>query len=309
MNLKLYTYGFYGALVLFTTLVLLLEFVIPHGGVVVEDVEVVIEIPIIEDETTGEVIGLTYTDELPQILEDATIIGTYQTETVIISVYHIRMYDSDVYVADVVSIDAKTILNAFAYDTFGGKNITQAVSVMAESNDAVFAMNADYASHYDEGIVIRNGQILRSSISYRDAVVLYNDGTIHTFTEEDTTAQELLDDDAWQVWSFGPVLIDDGVIVADKDGGLDRSRVDNPRSSFGMVSTNHFMFVSVDGRSTVSQGVDIEELADILLQLGCVEAYNLDGGGSATMWFDGEVINVPSEGSERKVGDCVYIAY
>lgn len=217
------------------------------------------------------------------------------------------MYGSDVYVADVYTTDATNIMSGLAYDTFGGKNVTETVSEMAEDNNAIFAINADYASHYDEGIVIKNGQILRSSISDREAVALYYDGTVDTFSESNTSASELLNAGAWQVWSFGPILLEDSIIVSSTNDGVSRNEVDNPRSAFGIVSENHYMFVTIDGRSNDSDGVDIEELADIMLEIGCTEAYNFDGGGSATMWFDGEVINNPSSGDEREVGDCVYI--
>ncbi len=309
---------FYIVLTLFTTFVFLYEFVIPHGGVIIED-------PVITttttqgstdgtattDEsgtsTTTDSLVLSYSEEIPSVLEDAEVLGSYESENVLITIYQIRMYSSDIYVADVVVSDASVILTALAYNTFGGTNVVQTVSDMAEDHNAIFAINADYASHYDTGIVIRNGSILRTSISSRDAVALWSDGTISTFAESSTTAQELLEEGAWQVWSFGPVLVEDGVAVSDVNDGLDRDKVDNPRTAFGMVSANHFMFITVDGRTTASQGVDIEELADIMLTLGCTEAYNFDGGGSSTMYFDGEVINVPSQGSERKVGDCVYI--
>ncbi len=309
---------YYIALTMFTTVVLLSEFVIPHGGEIVDTDLVAFEDFIedlnLDDNTTDDsnddnnLVDLVASRDVPDVLENATVLGTYTSDTVAITIYEVRLYQSQVYVADVTTTSAGDILSALAYDSFGGKNIVQTVSTMAENNDAIFAMNADYASHYDTGIVIRNGQILRTSISYRSAVALWADGSVSTFKESSTTAASLLSAGAWQVWSFGPVLIENGISVADNNDGLSRDAVDNPRAAFGMVEANHFMMITVDGRSEVSTGVTIEELADIMAQLGCVEAYNFDGGGSATMWFDGEVINHPSEGDEREVGDCVYIA-
>jgi MYXO-CTERM domain-containing protein len=59
----------------------------------------------------------------------------------------------------------------------------------------------------------------------------------------------------------------------------------------------------VDGRSTSSAGMYGAELADLMFQLGAWEAFNLDGGGSSTMWVDGSVRNVPSDGSQRSVAN------
>lgn len=331
--------GFYAVLTLFTSFVLLYEFVIPHGGFYVEDpvitttttttvtsitttttISNTTTITTIDSEITSSLIttttepvttttteGLVYPGTIPLVLQSGTVIGTYYTDAVLMTIYHIRATNSDVYVADVVARDAYTILTALAFNTFGGTNVTQAVSTMAEEHDAIFAINSDYASHYSSGFVIRNGRILRSSASYRVAIALNIDGSVTTFAEESTTVQTVLDEGAWQLWSFGPVLIENGISVADIHDGLGRDAVNNPRTAFGAVDRNHFMFVCVDGRNDNSHGADIEELADIMMSLGCIQAYNFDGGGSATMWYDGEVINHPSEGDERKVGDCVYI--
>lgn len=317
-----WVFGFYLILFMFTTFVLLFQFVIPHGGFYVEPPIITTstitttlttsattgtQTGITTSSTTTTTNGLTYPGAIPLVLETGTLIGSYETNDKLINVYHIRASNSDVYVADVVVKDAYNILAGLAFNTFGGTNVVQAVSTMAEEHNAIFAINSDYASHYSYGYVIRNGMVLRSSASYRDAITLFENGTVVSFAEEETSLQDVVDDGAWQLWSFGPVIIKDGVSVASVNDGLERSAVDNPRSAFGYIGPNHFMFVTVDGRSDESIGVDIEELADIMSSLGCTQAYNFDGGGSATMWFDGEVINHPSEGDERKVGDCVYI--
>ncbi len=324
--------GFYILLFMFSSFVLLFEFVIPHGGILIED-------PIITRTTTSTVTttdsdlttidsenttstttettttettttttqGLVYPGTLSTTLAAGTVIGSYVNDSVLITIYQIRASNSNVFVADVVVIDGYSILSAFAFNTFGGSNITQTVSTMANAHDAIFAINSDYASHYDSGFVIRNGQLLRTSVSNRSAIALFADGSVSIFKESSTTAQAVMDDGAWQLWSFGPPLIIDGVSVADVNDGLARDAVNNPRSAFGVVDNKHYMFVCVDGRMEGTNGADIEELAAIMMSIGCVQAYNFDGGGSATMWFDGAVINHPSEGSERKVGDCVYI--
>lgn len=67
------------------------------------------------------------------------------------------------------------------------------------------------------------------------------------------------------------------------------------------------MFVVVDGRSSTSAGVTMSELAQIMVDLGATTAYNLDGGGSSEMWFNGEVVNSPSNGGERATSDILYI--
>lgn len=317
----LVTFVFYMILFSFSSFTMLYEFVIPHGGFIVEDPTTTTTTTTTSSTspttsgtgtltdfiTTTTSSTIVYPDELPTVLSNGTIIGTYENDEALITIYQIRASNSDVFVADVVVKDAHTILSGLAYNTFGGTNVVQKVSTMATEHDAIFAVNADYASHYDSGYVIRNGMILRNSTSYRNAIALYEDGTVSSFAESSVSINDVLNAGAWQLWSFGPVIIKDGVSVASVNDGLDRDAVNNPRTAFGYVSANHFMFVCVDGRTTQSHGVDIEELAGIMMSLNCVQAYNFDGGGSSTMYFNGEIINHPSEGSERAVSDCVYI--
>ena len=70
--------------------------------------------------------------------------------------------------------------------------------------------------------------------------------------------------------------------------------------------------IVVDGRSDESDGMELTELAQVFIDIGADVAYNLDGGGSATMWFNGALVNNPTDGhdnEEREVSDIIYIGY
>lgn len=217
------------------------------------------------------------------------------------------------YVADVVLSDATQLRSAFANNQFG-TNITELVSEMAEDNGAVLAINGDYYGFRSDGILIRNGVIYRDDPA-RMGLVIYRDGTVAIYDETTTTADELIANDAWQTLSFGPPLVDDGQII----DGIDEVEIDTnvgnhsvqghqPRTAIGVIDDNHFVFVVVDGREKgYSRGVTMTELAQIMQDLGATTAYNLDGGGSSELWFDGEVINQPSNGGERATSDILYI--
>ena len=301
MTFRIIKLSYYIILLLSITTILLLSFVIPNGGFYVDDPD--IHYDFLDDNLDP----IEHPGSIPLILEDAEIIGEYQGLHAMITIYKFRIFDSSVYAADVVVRDARLILNAFAYNIFGGKNYVQTVRTMAERHDAIFAINSDYANHYDYGLVIRNGEFLRDTISYRNAAVLWRDGSMSSFPESSANVETLLDDGVWQLWSFGPVLVKNSVVVSNAQDGIPRNMKNNPRSGIGWVSDTRYMFVTIDGRISSSVGVDIYEFGQIMLMLGAQEAYNFDGGGSATMYFDGRIINTPSDGKERKVGDCVYV--
>lgn len=218
------------------------------------------------------------------------------------------------YVADVTLSDATVLRSAFAEDTFG-ENITATTSSIAADNGAIFAINGDYYGFRDTGIVIRNGVVYRDE-GAREGLAFFLDGTVEVYDETTTTADELLAAGVWNTLSFGPALVEDGEIVADLDEAEVDTNIgnhgiqgDQPRTAIGVIDGNHLVFVVVDGRqSGYSEGVDLDELAQIMIDLGATTAYNLDGGGSSTMYFDGEVVNSPSNGGERGTSDILYIA-
>ena len=111
--------------------------------------------------------------------------------------------------------------------------------------------------------------------------------------------------------SGGPVLVREG-----KAQRLARSASDSyafssmlerhPRSAIGW-SQDFFFLVTVDGRQTGAAGMTLPELSAYLVKIGCTEAMNLDGGGSATLWYSGKVRNHPCDGFERPVANALVV--
>lgn len=218
------------------------------------------------------------------------------------------------YVADVVLTNATTLRSAFAEDSFG-ENITETTSAMAAANEAIFAINGDYYGFRDTGIVIRNGVVYRDE-GVRQGLAFYTDGTVSVYDETTTTADELVANGVWNTLSFGPALLEDGEIVegieeveVDTNFGNHSIQGEQPRTAVGVIDENHLVFVVVDGRSEgYSDGVTMTELAEIMQGLGATTAYNIDGGGSSTMYFNGSLVNNPlGTGEERGTSDILYI--
>lgn len=196
--------------------------------------------------------------------------------------------------------------------TLVGSNITATTSSMAESAGASLAINGDYYGARSSGYVIRNGELLRSTKASdsQEDMVLWSDGSMTIINEGDYTAQELLDKGAVQVLSFGPGLIIDGEISVDSNDEVGKAMASNPRTAVGYLGENHYILVVADGRTSASEGLSLLQLAEFMQTLGVSQAYNLDGGGSSTMYYNGEIINNPTTNgsvSERKVSDILYV--
>ena len=239
-----------------------------------------------------------------------TVIGTYSDSKSKITVTQYRAYDSNIYVADVEVTDGTSILSAFANNTYG-RNITDTTSDMAEENNAVLAINGDYYGARQSGYVIRNGVAYRNQGNNGEDMVISKDGTLSFISESETTTDSLIQKGAWQVLSFGPVLVENGQIAVTENDEVGKAMVSNPRTAIGTVSKNHYLFVVSDGRTSESEGLSLYELASFMQSLGATNVYNLDGGGSSTMVFQGEVVNNPTTNgnkiSERAVSDILYI--
>ena len=172
-------------------------------------------------------------------------------------------------------------------------------------------------SEYTEDGVIRNGKLYRSTaVSGREDLVIYEDGTFEIINESEVTADQLMAKGAVQTLSFGPALIENGTVSVDGNDEVGRAMASNPRTAIGIKADGTYLFVVSDGRTEESEGLSLLQLAEFMKELGAETAYNLDGGGSSTMVFNGSVVNTPTgggigngSGSERKVSDIVYIGY
>ena len=257
-------------------------------------------------ETTAESIP----EETTAILTPIITENSYQDNDIRITIEKMRYCDTNVYVADVEISSMEYFRSAFAKQQYG-RNITARTSETALANDAIFAVNGDYYGARAAGYVIRNGYIYRESISDREALVVYADGSMDYMRESSVSAQALLEDDALHVFSFGPGLVRDGEICIDPQYEKGNASTKNPRTAVGMISPLHYVFIVTDGRNGDSRGLTVRELAALMVELEVQCAYNLDGGGSSTMYFNGELVNGPSENgrriSERSVSDIVYI--
>lgn len=223
--------------------------------------------------------------------------------------------ETQVYVADITLSSSDYLKTALAQNSYG-TNVTAKTSVTAAENNAILAVNGDYYGANSSGYVIRNGVVYRDSVR-EDAsngdLAIYKDGSFKIIYEDQVSADQLVQDGVVNLLAFGPSLVENGEISVDTNTEVGQAISSNPRTAIGIIDENHYIIIVSDGRTSESKGLSLYQMAEVMKSYGVKTAYNLDGGGSSTLYFNGQVINKPTTGgskiSERAVSDIVYIGY
>lgn len=206
------------------------------------------------------------------------------------------------YIAEIWIKNIFQLRSAFAENRYG-TGIHESIEKMAADNGAVLAITGDYFGAREGGVVIRNGELYRET-PLEDVCVLYQDGVMETYTRAQFDLDRAEARGAYQAWSFGPQLLIDGLPQTEFDTGIARH---NPRTAIGYYAPGHYAFIVVDGRQDgYSKGMTLAELSQLTYDLGCEAAYNLDGGQTSAMMFQGEYVNRPYNGG-REISDIIYI--
>ena len=258
----------------------------------------------------------TNTVTASQAAETATVTdSSYKDANISINLSEKTVNNTQVYVADVTVSSSNYLKTAFAQNSFG-TNVTAKTSVTAADNNAILAVNGDYYGANSSGYVIRNGVVYRDTVrenSNNGDLAIYKDGSFKIIYEDQITAEQLVNDGVVNLLAFGPALVENSEITVDTNTEVGQAMASNPRTAIGIIDENHYIIVVSDGRTSESEGLSLYQLAEVMKSYGAKTAYNLDGGGSSTLYFNGQVINKPTTGgnkiSERAVSDIVYIGY
>ena len=242
---------------------------------------------------------------------------SYSSDRVTVRISSQWRSHSDVYVCDIVISGAECFRRGFGGDRWN--TVSERVGVIAERCGAVLAITGDSGAAISSGLIIGNGVLLRDTINVkRDICVMYRDGEMKTFLASENDMYALYaslknDPEVWQAFLFGPALLDaEGHALSSFNSNVYPA---NPRSVLGYYGKGHYCFVQVDGRGVPSAlekgrnstGMNLKDLAALMEDLGCRAAYNLDGGQSSVLWFNGRTVSTPYNNG-RRVGDIVYIA-
>lgn len=266
--------------------------------------------------TVSNTSSTSNTSAASQAAKNAQVTDTsYSDGNISVTLTEKTVNETQVYVADITLSSSDYLKTALAQNSYG-TNVTAKTSVTAAENNAILAVNGDYYGANSSGYVIRNGVVYRDSVR-EDAsngdLAIYKDGSFKIIYEDQVSANQLVQDGVVNLLAFGPSLVENGEISVDTNTEVGQAMSSNPRTAIGIIDENHYIIIVSDGRTSESKGLSLYQMAEVMKSYGVKTAYNLDGGGSSTLYFNGQVINKPTTGgskiSERAVSDIVYIGY
>jgi len=236
--------------------------------------------------------------------------GGYHDDSLDVRVETFRRDDTTVWAVYVTLMDASQFRTGLA-GKYPGK-ITRKVSDMAKRLNAVLAINGDYFNYHAQGIVVRNGKLLRNQPHRgRDTLIVDDKGDFTILSPTTQAAWDAYEGTVMHAFCFGPGLVIDGEALDSQrhitlDVGAQRK---SQRIAIGQTGPLQYLILACEGpENENSIGFDLLQMAALCKELGCINAYNLDGGSSSTIALNYRKINALSSGKIRLVGDCIYFA-
>ena len=246
------------------------------------------------------------------VLNDGTTVTAqvYSDPTIEVTYYVQRYYESDCNLVFVKIKHPSQLRTAISEEAVGGAYAK--TSEMGRIKNAVVAINGEYYTQREStAFIVKQSDMIKSTPSEQlHQLIIDTSGNFHiTTTAEDSRDMVTqLQGQIYQAFSFGPALVIDGQKVEYTDYHFDADSP-NPRNAIGQTGELEYLICTANGRTDTDEGLDIAQLADVMAQNGCQNAYNLDGGGSCTLYWHGDVVShVNTSDKEREISDCIYFA-
>lgn len=296
---------------LFLCVFALFHHVLPRMGLLTQTSEPVVISPVESAEVTDEA-QIPWREKFSEHFSAEPVLteNSYSSPQVSITIsthsqeldgYPQTWYVADIYVAQVQNFQTYAREGSFE------RYLSAPAEDIAQMAGALISINGDYCNaQVQYGFYVRNGVMYQDEQTTCDICVLYDDGVMKTYAPDEYTVEDIVAKSPYQVWKFGPELLDDEGNPKTDFNTSGAIAIGNPRSAIGYYEPGHYCFVVCDGRQADwSRGMTLEQLAGVFSELGCAAAYNLDGGASATMTFNGQLYNRQS--SYRELGDILLI--
>lgn len=235
-------------------------------------------------------------------------LGGYEDGSLSVRIETMREHETNILVARVKIADPSQLRTAMA-TRYGGTG-TALPDKLAQRVNAVLAINGDFYSFNSIGYLVRQGKLYRDKTNESlDVLIIDENADFHILIDPTPEQTHGFEGTIVNSFNFGPALVKDGEIVNTTkklNVGVDK---ETQRMGIGQVGPLEYICVATEGpEQKGSDGLTIPEFAQLMKDLGAVQAYNLDGGSSSAMMLGGEKINARSSKKMRPICDILYFS-
>ena len=201
----------------------------------------------------------------------------------------------------------------FLADGRYGADTQYKTTEMAQTVNAVLASSGDFYKFHYNGIVVYEGEVRKVHANKADTCFIDDGGNL-IFLSQDVQmtqeeAQKFVDDNNIRFsLVFGPILVNDGVRCEPANYDLGEINSFSPRAALCQMDELHYLVVTANPEPEHPGKLDIHQFAQRLAETGCQKAYTLDGGQTAAIALDGELVNHVLYGQQRPISDIIYFA-
>ena len=246
-----------------------------------------------------------------QIVQGTKVL--YYLDDTILTITWKEMHDYSVYTFSEVKIAHPSQFRRFLSDGEYGSEKQYLTTEMAASVNAVVASSGDFYRHREFGAVVYEGQVRRVRGDLTDTCLIDENGDLHFFRKGEVldveTAQAYVDEHRIRFsLAFGPILIDNGERCVPSRYLLGEIDEDYARSGLCQMDKLHYLLAVANTEGIYQQVPTLFQFTSVLETTGCRKAYALDGGQTAVIAMNDQLINRPVKGAQRKISDIIYFA-
>ena len=253
----------------------------------------------------------TYFQPDRQLYEDSIV--RYYLDDSIFAITWKETYDGAVYTFAEIKVSHPSQFRRHLAGGEYGSNMQYLTTEMAAEVNAVVASAGDFYRFRDFGAVVYQGQAKRVEGTYAETCYIDRSGDMHFTYGGDvlrvSEVQEFVDEhDIEFSLAFGPILVDDYEVIPHTWYGVGEIKDEYARAALLQMDTLHYIVVTANTDGITEKVPTVARFQEIIAATGCRHAYCLDGGQTATIVMNDELVNRPVKGQQRKISDIIYFA-
>ncbi|MBE6968830.1 MAG: phosphodiester glycosidase family protein [Ruminococcaceae bacterium] len=278
----------------------------PDGFLVTEDaaeIDALLQRPEAQALINGQ---KTAWDSLRQ-RKEGTKLHAYLDETILVLVWQEHRIPATLTFAEVFIADGSQLIRKLSDDTYGSFSLVVPTEFARQTNAVLLTDGDFYMLRGGYGINVWQGEIYQNKGELADSCFFDSQGNMlfayaGELTTPEAVEQFVKDNDIRTGFSFGPVMVDEGVNVCPDYYAVGDYLGELARCCFAQLGELHYLIATAD------YYYSIPAMADLLIERGARWAYNLDGGQSSAIILRGEQLNPSIFGTERAQSDCIFFA-